>query len=62
MADTPPPADGSGENPPRRYWIDDDGNVHGIVLTVEVDPKNVFEFTGKAINYPPGTRREDLKG
>ena len=59
---TPPQATPPQVSPNRGLWIDELGNVHGIIMTVEVNPKYVFEFNEKAINYPPGTRREDLKG
>lgn len=42
------------------YHLDENGNVTGYWFTV--DTKHFVEFTEKAINYPPGTRREDLKG
>jgi hypothetical protein len=44
--DTPPAQEGA-----RRYWIDEDGNVHGVVLTVEVG--HVFEFNDKAVDLTP---------
>jgi hypothetical protein len=52
------PADGS-ETPNsvgngRRYWIDEDGNVHGVVLSMEVD--HFIEFTDKAIDLTSGAQ------
>ena len=41
----------------RRYWIDEDGNVHGVVLTMEVD--HVYEFTDQAIDLTPKTNDSD---
>ena len=60
MEDIPDPAKATPFERPRRYWIDDDGNVHGVVLTV--DAAHFTEIKVQAINYPLGTRREDLKG
>jgi hypothetical protein len=55
-----PPSDETQPGPngeARRYWIDDDGNVHGIVMTMEVD--HLFEFACKAI---PLTSHPDTPG
>jgi hypothetical protein len=61
MADNPGPTpdDGAPSPPPngdggRRYWIDEDGNVHGVVLTMEV--ARFTEFTDTAIVYPEGLK------
>ena len=53
--DTPP--DPRSENTSRRYWIDSDGNVHGIVLTTRVD--HFVEFTDRAIDLTPGAPKPD---
>lgn len=50
MSDTPDPT----TTPPpagRRYTIDDDGNVHGVVLTTQVD--YLVEITCRAVSSPP---------
>jgi hypothetical protein len=39
------------ENAKRQYWIDADGNVHGVVITMEVD--HFFEFTDQAVDLTP---------
>lgn len=48
-----PKPDGNG----RRYWIDEDGNVHGVVLSMEVD--HFIEFHDKAIDLRPGSKDSD---
>lgn len=51
MTDSPTPTGGepSPPTPPDRpYWIDDDGNVHGVVMTMDVD--HVFEFNDQAVD------------
>jgi hypothetical protein len=49
----PPESNGNG----RRYWIDEDGNVHGVVLTERVD--HLFEFTDDAIDLNAGPKGYD---
>jgi hypothetical protein len=54
MADTPSPAPEPTREPAgRRYTIDEDGNVHGVVLTVQVD--YLVEFTSQAIPLRAGS-------
>jgi len=45
------------EDTERRYWIDEDGNVHGIVLTMQVD--HFVEFTDQAIDLTPKPKDSD---
>jgi uncharacterized protein YndB with AHSA1/START domain len=49
--------DSQPEGTERRYWIDEDGNVHGVVLSMEVD--HFVEFTDQAIDLTPGTKDSD---
>ncbi len=53
-ADSPEP---KPESNARRYWIDDDGNVHGVVITMRVD--HFVEFTDQAIDLTPGAQTPD---
>jgi len=41
----------------RRYWIDEDGNVHGVILTMKVD--HFVEFIDRAIDLTPGAKDSD---
>ena len=62
MTDNPTPDPNRRETDPAadpgpRYWIDDDGNVHGVVLTMRVD--HFVEFTDQAIIYPQDLKEPD---
>lgn len=52
-----PTPDPKPEDAERRYWIDADGNVHGVVLTLRVD--HFVEFTDRAIDLTPGPQTPD---
>jgi hypothetical protein len=52
---TPPEPQPTPEGGARRYRIDEDGNVRGVVLTVKVD--HLIEFMDKAIPLTPGTTK-----
>lgn len=61
MTENPRPEDGDTNQPQgsdgRRYWIDADGNVHGVVMTIEVD--HFVEFTDQAIDLTTRPRDPD---
>jgi hypothetical protein len=61
MSEKPRELSGDGKSPSpqnggngRRYWIDEDGNVHGVVLSMVVD--HFIEFTDKAVDLTPKER------
>jgi hypothetical protein len=57
MSENTQPTGDQNPQPERRYWIDEDGNVHGIVLTTRVD--HFTEFTDQAIDLTPGAPKPD---
>lgn len=52
-----PAPDPKPDGAERRHWIDEDGNVHGVVLTLRVD--HFVEFTDQAIGLTPGPQTPD---